>query len=32
MKGVPYGYKLVEGNVGVSDNKITLPHFMAMFL
>ena len=32
MKGVPYGYKLVEGNVGVSDNKFTLPHFMAMFL
>ena len=32
MKGVPYGYKFVEGNVGVSGNKITLPHFMAMFL
>ena len=32
MHGVPYGYKFVEGNVGVSGNKITLPHFMAMFL
>ncbi len=32
MKGVPYGYKFVEGNVGVSGNKITMPHFMAMFL
>ena len=32
MKGVPYGYKFIEGNVGVSGNKITLPHFMAMFL
>ena len=31
-KGVPYGYKFVEGNVGVLGNKITLPHFMAMFL
>lgn len=32
MKGVVYGYKFVEGNVGVSANKITLPHFMAMFV
>ena len=32
MNGVPYGYKFVEGNVGVVGNKITLPHFMAMFL
>ena len=29
---VPYGYKFVEGNVGVSGKKITLPHYMAMFL
>ncbi len=32
LHGVPYGYKFVEGNVGVSGKKITLPHFMAMFL
>ncbi len=25
-------YKLVFGNIGVSDNKITLPHYMAIFL
>ena len=29
---VPYGYKLIDGNVGVSGKKITLPHYMAMFL
>ena len=29
---VPYGYKFVDGNVGVSWKKITLPHYMAMFL
>lgn len=28
----PYAYKLVSGNVGVSDAKITLPLYMAMFL
>ena len=27
-----YAYKLVAGNVGVSDTKITLPLYMAMFL
>ena len=32
MTGVLYGYKFIEGNVGVVGNKITLPHFMAMFL
>ena len=32
MRGVVYGYKFVEGNVGISGNKITLPHFMAMFI
>lgn len=32
MKGVVYGYKFIEGNIGVVGNKITLPHFMAMFL
>ena len=25
-------YKLVDGNIGVSGNKITLPHYMAMFI
>lgn len=29
---VPYGYKFVDGNIGVSGKKITLPHYMAMFL
>lgn len=29
---VPYGYKFVDGNVGVSEKKITLPHYMAAFL
>ena len=29
---VPYGYKLVDGNVGVVGKKITLPHYMAMFI
>lgn len=28
----PYAYKLVAGNVEVSDTKITLPLYMAMFL
>ena len=28
----PYAYKLVDGNIGISDKKITLPHFMAMFI
>ena len=29
---VPYGYKFVDGNVGVAGKKITLPHYMAMFV
>ena len=29
---VPYGYKFVDGNVGVSGKKVTLPHYMAMFI
>ena len=29
---VPYGYKFIDGNIGVSGKKITLPHYMAMFL
>ena len=28
----PFAYKLVSGNLGVSDTKITLPLYMAMFL
>lgn len=27
-----YGIKLIDGNLGVAENKIVLPHFMAMFL
>ena len=27
-----YAYKLIDGNIGISGQKITLPHFMAMFL
>lgn len=29
---VPYGYKFIDENVGVSGKKITLPHYMVMFL
>ena len=29
---IPFGYKLTGGNVGVAEKKITLPHYMAMFL
>ena len=29
---VPYGFKLTGGNVGVVGRKITIPHYMAMFL
>ncbi len=25
-------YKIVDGNVGTSDVKLTIPHYMAMFL
>ena len=25
-------YKIVDGNVGVNENKLTIPHYMAMFL
>ncbi|MCR5728393.1 MAG: DUF4143 domain-containing protein [Lachnospiraceae bacterium] len=28
----PVAYKFVNGNVGQAGNKITLPHYMAMFL
>ena len=29
---IALGYKLTAGNVGVVDKKITIPHYMAMFL
>ena len=29
--GVPYGCKLIDGNVGVAGKKRTMPHYMAMF-
>ena len=25
-------YKIVDGNVGMSDNKLTIPHYMAIFI
>ncbi len=28
----PYAYKLIDGNLGVSEEKITLPQYMAAFL
>lgn len=28
----PYAYKLISGNLGISDTKITLPLYMAMFI
>jgi predicted AAA+ superfamily ATPase len=28
----PYAYKLISGNIGVSDTKITLPLYMAIFI
>ena len=29
---VKVGYKFVSGNIGKAGKKITLPHYMAMFL
>ena len=29
---IPYGYKLISGNVGVNGKKIVMPLYMAMFL
>ena len=29
---IPFGYKLTGGNVGVVGKKVTMPHYMAMFL
>lgn len=28
----PYAYKMIDGNIGVVDKKITLPLYMAMFI
>ena len=28
----PYAYKLTAGNIGVVENKISMPQYMAMFL
>ncbi|MCL2607562.1 MAG: ATP-binding protein [Methanomassiliicoccaceae archaeon] len=28
----PYALKLISGNIGVNDKKVTMPHYMAMFL
>ena len=28
----PYAYKLTNTNIGQVDTKITIPHYMAMFL
>ena len=29
---IPFGYKFAGGNVGVTGKKITLPHYLAMFV
>lgn len=29
---IPYGYKLIDGNIGISEKKITMPLYMAMFI
>ena len=29
---VPYGYKLISGNLGITGKKRTIPLYMAMFL
>ena len=29
---IPYGYKFVDGNVGVLGKKITMPHYLSMFI
>ena len=31
-QAIPFGMKLTDGNVGVVGKKVTLPHYMAMFL
>ena len=28
----PYAYKLITGNIGVNETKITLPLYMAMYI
>ena len=29
---IKYGYKIINGNVGRTGKKITIPHYMCMFL
>ena len=29
---VAFGYKFIGGNVGKAGKKVTLPHYMAMFV
>lgn len=29
---VPYGYKFTSGNVGVTDKKVSMPHYLSVFL
>lgn len=29
---IPYGYKFTSGNVGVDGKKVSLPHYLAMFI
>ncbi|MGM9941300.1 MAG: ATP-binding protein [Bulleidia sp.] len=29
---IPFGYKLISGNTGIADKKISLPLYMSMFL
>lgn len=29
---IPYRIKLTGGNVGVAGKRVTIPHYMAMFL
>ena len=28
----PIAYKLIDGNIGFAEGKMTIPHYMAMFL
>ena len=29
---VKLGYKIVDGNLGISEKKKTIPHYMTMFI
>ena len=28
----PYAYKIIAGNIGVADGKMTMPHYLAIFI